>query len=438
MAESTPSSAQVLPYEPSPRSLPGARAALTLLLAINLFNYVDRYVLAAVEPKVQETFFRHDDPNAEAMMGGLATAFTVTYMVLAPLCGWLADRVSRWLIVGASVILWSLATGASGLALTFGMLLVTRMFVGVGEAGYGPAAPTIISDLYPVQRRGTILAWFYAAIPVGSAVGYMSGGILAEHFGWRAAFFAVVLPGLVMGAIAFFMRDPPRGQAEADFSHGHGGGRASLADYTVLLRTPSYVLNTAGMTAMTFAIGGVAFWMPRYLNTERHAGTLAHVNFVFSALMAVAGLVATLLGGWLADKLRGKIRGAYFAFSAVGIWISAPLVMLMVHLPFPLAWFAMFGALFFLFINTGPTNAALANVTHPSVRATGFALNILLIHLLGDAASPPILGKIGHYSWNLAFECIAAIMVLAGALWLWGAFYLDRDTQLAPTRLANR
>src|SRR5689334_1861946 len=122
-----------------PTTTTGARTALTLLLSINMFNYVDRYVLAAVEPAVQKDFFKPNDPNAEAWMGSLATAFLFSYLLMAPIFGWLADRMSRWVLVGVSVIIWSLATGASGLAAFFGMLLVTRLFVGIGEAGYGPA-----------------------------------------------------------------------------------------------------------------------------------------------------------------------------------------------------------------------------------------------------------------------------------------------------------
>jgi MFS family permease len=168
--------------------------------------------------------------------------------------------MSRWLLVGVSVILWSLASGASGLARTFTLLLITRLFVGVGEAGYGPAAPTIISDLYPVARRGAVLSWFYAAIPVGSALGFVIGGIITQHYGWRWAFYAVVPPGLLLGALCFFMKDPQRGQSDVGTSHPNH--KATMADYMVLLKTPSYVLDTLGMAAMTFAIGeALARWV---------------------------------------------------------------------------------------------------------------------------------------------------------------------------------
>ena len=157
------------------RANPGARTALLLLVGINLFNYIDRFVLAAVEPNIRAAFFLRGDPNAMAMTGFLAPAFLVTYMLSAPVLGFLADRFSRWIIVGACVILWSFATAASGFAVTFAALFVTRIFVGIGEGGYGPAAPTILADYFALQMRGRIMAIFCAAIPVGSALGYVLG-----------------------------------------------------------------------------------------------------------------------------------------------------------------------------------------------------------------------------------------------------------------------
>jgi MFS family permease len=353
-------------------------------------------------------------------------------MLAAPILGWLADFMSRWVLVGISVILWSLLTGASGLARTFEMLLITRVMIGIGEAGYGPAAPTIISDLYPVQRRGEVLAWFYMAIPVGSALGYALGGPIGAGFGWRVAFFTAMPAGLIMGVLCFFMRDPPRGRAD----HVMGSRRARMKDYLVLLRTPSYVLDTAGMAAMTFAIGGIAFWMPTYISQVRHAGGLGTVNLVFGAITVVTGLSATLLGGKAGDALRNRYPGAYFLVSAVGILLCCPFILLMLWTPFPFAWVWIFFAEFCLFFNTGPSNTILANVTHPSVRATAFALNIFLIHAIGDAPSPPILGSIaGHFGWDAAFGLVTAVTALGGILWVIGIRYLDADTLAAPHRL---
>jgi MFS family permease len=413
-----------------------ARLSLALLLALNLLNYIDRYVLAAVEPDIRQAFFpaaiATGGPAREQLMasmaktGALATAFLVSYMLAAPIFGILADRMSRWVLVGIAVAVWSLASGASGLAQTFSLLVLTRCFVGIGEAGYGPAAPTIIADLYPVERRGTMLAWFYMAIPVGSAMGYALGGSVAAHWGWRAPFFLVVPPGLLLAGCCFFMPAPPRPAAQAAV-------RPRLRDYAGLLAIPSYVLATLGMAAMTFAIGGFSFWMPAYLHDAVHAGDLATVNTRFGLITVVAGITSTLAGGWLGDFLRRWISGAYFVVSAAGIVVSAGFIVLMMRTadagPSPLLWVWIALAVFFLFLNTGPSNTILANVTHPTVRANAFALNILVIHALGDAISPPILGAIAGRSWNAALSVVCATMVLAGALWLWGAAYLARDTE---------
>src|SRR6266849_6045825 len=185
-----------------------AYSPLLLLLGINLFNYIDRQLLAALEPDIRSAFFAPTDVNAMAKTGLLGDAFLITYMVSAPILGFLADRFSRWVIVGSAVILWSLASGGSGLAATFSILFATRIFVGIGEGGYGPAAPTILADRFPIETRGRIMAIFYSAIPVGSALGYVIGGVIGAHWGWRWAFYLVTPPGLLLGLLCFWQRDP--------------------------------------------------------------------------------------------------------------------------------------------------------------------------------------------------------------------------------------
>ncbi len=484
---------------PVPR-LPGARAALALLLAINLFNYIDRYVLAAILPKIGETF------NVGKRDQGLsASMFLVTYTVIAPLFGWLGDRWSRWKLIAIGVILWSLASGGTGLATSFGLLLLTRALIGVGEGAYGPVAPSLISDLFPVERRGGVMAWFYMAIPVGSALGYVLGGHMAENYGWRWAFYVVVPPGILLGILSLLMRDPPRGAADSIESHV-----PKLRDVAVLLHIPSYVLNTLAMTCMTFAFGGIAVFMPTYLyereatyvlapaayekmrhpkdvgvppvpenligrlqplddrpyrtiepfrpalggllsvdemlawrgqiveaaRDEARSAKLDAVTGPFGTILAVAGLGATLAGGYLGDWLRKKIRGAYFAVSGAGMLIGLPAFWLALTTPLPLGWVFVFVAVFFLFFNTGPSNTALANVAPPALRSSAFALNILIIHMFGDVISPPIVGWIDdRASLRLGLLSLAAPIALSGFFWLWGTRYLDRDTELAPRRM---
>ena len=416
---------------PPPAARPfSPHRALALLLAINLFNYLDRYILAAVEPLISEHFFAASDETAMAKTGALATAFLLSYMLLAPVFGWLADRFSRWLLIAAGVAVWSLASGWSGLAGTFAMLVLTRVFVGIGEAAYGPAAPTIISDLYPVEKRGRMLSFFYLAIPVGSALGYAFGGWVGQHYGWRMPFYLVTIPGLVLAALCLPMRDPRGVRAQGAAAKPP----MKLADALALFRIRSYVFNTAAMTAMTFAIGGISFWLPRYLYKDRAADfggapSLGSINLTFGAITAVAGLLATLLGGWVGDRVRRRYPSAYFLVSGFGIFFAFPCIVAILRTPFPLAWVFVFLAIFFLFFNTGPANAALANVTPPATRATAFALNILIIHALGDAISPPLIGWIaGQTSMNTAFLLVSITTVLASAFWLIGARYLGRDT----------
>jgi MFS transporter, Spinster family, sphingosine-1-phosphate transporter len=398
------------------------RSALLLLLAINLFNYIDRQVLAAVEPDIRATFFAPNDPNAMAISGLLGDAFLITYMISAPILGWLADRFSRWVIVGSAVIIWSLASGASGLAQTFTILFITRIFVGIGEGGYGPAAPTILSDLFPIAKRGSVMAAFCAAIPVGSALGYVLGGLIGTHFGWRWAFYAVVLPGLLLGLICFTQRDPPRTGRPAFLELK----RRRLHDYLMLFRSRSYVTNTIAQTITTFVLGGLGFWIPAYLRFRNQSP--ARGMTIFGGIVVVAGLVSTLLGGVLADKLRPRFPGSDFLVSGVGMIIACPLFITSLYLPFPAAWFVMFVAIFFMFLNTGPSNTAIANVSLPHIRASAFALNIFIIHAFGDVPAFPTIGYIaGHSDIRIAFVFVSFLILIAGAVWIFSVKYLPPD-----------
>jgi len=405
------------------KRMSGARTALFLLLAINLFNYIDRQILAALEPDIRATFFAPDDPNAMMRTGWLGDAFFVTYMVTAPILGLLADRFSRWIIIGSAVILWSLATGGSGLAATFTILFATRICVGIGEAGYGPAAPTIISDLFPIETRGRVMAVFYAAIPVGSALGYVIGGLVGAHMGWRWAFYLVAPPGLLLGLLCFLHRDPRIGVQQMV----RQSSRRSMRDYLKLFQTRSYLINCVAQTLMTFATGGLGFWASAYLRYRNQSPDVGMT--IFGLITVVAGLVSTLLGGVIADRLRSRFAASYFWVSGIGMLVACPFFVATLYTPFPAAWIPMFFAIFFLFLNTGPSNTALANVSLPAVRATAFAVNILVIHALGDVQAFWLLGYIGgHTNMHVAFLFVSGIILLSGLAWLLGVKYLPADT----------
>ena len=414
------------------KSISGAHSALLLLLGINLFNYIDRQILAALEPDIRASFFATGDVNAMTKTGLLGDAFFVTYMISAPILGLLADRFSRWMIVGSAVILWSVASGGSGLAATFAVLFATRICVGIGEGGYGPAAPTILSDLFPIEKRGRIMAIFCAAIPVGSALGYVIGGLIGAHLGWRWAFYFVAPPGLLLGLLCFWQRDP-RVTAHHLVQESP---RRSLRDYLRLFRTRSYLINCIAQTLMTFVTGGLGYWVSAYLAYRNQSPALSRT--IFGLITVVAGLTSTLLGGIVADKLRSRFAGSYFWVSGIGMLIACPIFIATLYIPFPAAWIAMFFAIFFLFLNTGPSNTALANVSLPAVRATAFALNIFVIHALGDVQAFWLLGYIGgHTSMHVAFLFVSGIIFLSGLAWLIGAKYLPADTAAVETAGIN-
>lgn len=450
-------------------SFPGANSALALMLCINLINYIDRQVLSAVVGPIKKTFFNQngelsaagsDTFNAvihwlenqlgfkpeDALLGLLGTAFMLVYMIGAPIFARLAGKRSRWQIVAWGVLLWSFASGATGLASTFLLLLLTRCFVGIGEAAYGPVAPAMIADMYPIENRGRMLAWFYVAIPVGSALGYVLGGWIAGsnigHWGaaltgtqqesWRWVFFILSIPGIILGLRCFWMREPARINPET----GPNAQSAAVPwrDYLILAHTPSYVLCTLGMAAMTFAIQGIAFWMPYYL--ENKPGVPANSTILFGAITAVAGLSATLLGGMAGDKLRARFPSSYFLVSGIAMLAGFPLFLMALHASFPWSiWVLMFLTCFCLFFNTGPTNTILANVTRPSIRAIGYAVNIFVIHALGDVISPVIVGLLNdrYGDMNKSFLVVGAMFLVAGVLWLAGAYYLPRDTERAQS-----
>ena len=317
----------------SPAATPVARAAqlsLALLLLINLFNYIDRYVLAALEPEIARAFFqgprqhRQHDGQDRVVVDGISVHLHDRRADSRMARG---SNVALGIDRGGRCDLESGDGGQRRWAPTFGLLLLMRCFVGIGEAAYGPAAPTIISDLYPVSRRGAVLSWFYMAIPVGSALGYVVGSTIGGTFGWRYAFLAVTPPGIILACLSLCMKDPRRHVARVvtpaepravSLDSATPTAVTSTHRYRALLKNRSFVLDTAGMTAMTFAIGGMSFWMPRYL-----CGDVSHgcrglpdsAKALFGGITAGMGLLATLLGGIAGDRLRTRFAGSYFLVS---------------------------------------------------------------------------------------------------------------------------
>ena len=363
-------------------STKSAKAALLLLTALNFLNYIDRNVLYAVQPLIQKEF--HVD---DAKIGFLTSAFFVCYMVAAPLVGPLADRFSRRIIMAAGAFVWSAATLLSGITHSYDELLLRHVIVGIGEATFVAISPAFLADLFPENIRGRVMGFFYLATPVGSALGFIIGGYLGHHYGWRTPFMLCGVPGFLLALGVLGLREPVRGASDTLADNAERGSIQGL------LRNKAYWTITLGAAMMTFAIGGLQVWMPTFLVRMRQL-RLDEANTIFGGMTVVSGIGATLLGGWLGDRLLRRTPAAYQLVSAVGMALSIPAVMVAIFWHGPVMYPAIFLGEFFLLLNTAPLNAALVNSVSARIRATALAVNIFMIHLLGDAFSPTLIGYI--------------------------------------------
>jgi MFS family permease len=424
-----------------------ASFSLAVLSFINLFSYLDRYIVSALTESLKHSELGLSDAN----LGSLMSAFLVVYTLTAPIFGALGDRGSRPRLIAFGVACWSFATALSGFAGSYLALFAARASVGVGEAAYVTIAPTLLSDYFPLNRRGRVMAIFFCAIPVGSALGYVVGGLVDKHFGWRAAFFVAGVPGLLLAALCLLLRDPPRGSQDAGAAHAgaaHAGAapagaapagavqtaraatpsapgtarRETWAAYGHLLRNKTYGLAIAGYAAYTFALGGLAFWMPAFLERVRGVPR-SEATVSFGAIVVITGFIGTFVGGWLGDYCAKYSRQAYLWLSAVATLIAAPCVWLALttasHSLY-LIW--MVAAQLLLFLSTGPINAAIVNLVAATERASAIALGVFAIHVLGDVPSPFIIGALSDASsLAQAVKIVPVAVLIGGCVWAWAA-----------------
>src|SRR6266436_3758480 len=385
------------------------KTALIMLTALNLLNYIDRNVLFAVQPLVQAEFH-----ISKAQLGYLASAFLLCYMVAAPFVGPLADRYSRKLIIAVGAIFWSGLTLLTAFTHTYTELLIRHTLVGIGEATFVTIAPTFVADLFAEEMRGRILGVFYLAIPVGSAAGYLLGGNLAPHHGWRFPFYIAAAPGFLLAIAVLFLKEPKRGQFDSIKETPERGTIFGLA------RNPAFLTATLGMAAMTFSLGGIQVWMPQFLYSERHY-SLARANFVFGIIIVVDGIVAALAGGWLGDYLLRRMKGSYYLVSAASMVLGVPFMIVALFAKGRAMVPAIAAAAFFLLLNTSPLNAAVINSVGAHIRATAIAVNIFIIHILGDVPSPTMMGWVAdRRSLQAAFVLPVIAMVVSSAILFYG------------------
>jgi len=422
---------------PSAPSRRAAYWALGLLTAINLLNYLDRYVIAPLG-----TDLKRDMALSDTQLGWLIPVFILVYMAAAPLFGAWGDRGSRTHPIALGIGIWSLATVLSGLAHGYPHLLAARALVGIGEAAIVAIAPSLLGDLFAPRLRARVFALFNMAIPVGAALGYVVGGLVGQHFGWRAAFFVAGVPGAALALASLWLPDPPRGVQESQLKAPAGAAPAAgaAAVYRDLLRRGPYMVLVLGYAAYTFALGGLAYWMPIFLERVRHVPK-AGAATDFGLIVLGTGVVGTMAGGWLADYLRRYSAQAYLWFSGVVTLLAAPAALLALGAAQRSVYFpAIVAAELLLFMSTGPVNAALVNVVSPRERASAAALTMVVIHLLGDVPSPILIGSISDHlgprlgdaaALGRAVLIVPAAILVAGLIWLLAARFGER---VAPAR----
>jgi len=406
---------------------------LFILTGLNLFNYLDRFVLSAVLPPLQ-----HDLAINDGQAGRLVTAFMLGYFVTSPIFGWLGDRFPRKWLIAAGIFVWSLGTVLTGFAPTFVSMICFRVLVGLGEASYATISPSLISDSYPPQKRNNAITIFYVAIPVGAALGTIIGGYIAEHWGWRHAFIWAGAPGLLLAVVLLPFAEPQRGQAEGRASEA--AQKPTVRDIARLFCIPDYLLVVLGYTAYTFALGAFGLWGPTFLHRV-HGVAVAQAGGFFGAVLVVAGLVGTMIGGFAATAWHKRNPAGYAWTLGLSVLVAAPLGFAAFLIPQRFGSMAfMAAAMFFLFLSTGPVNTLILESVPINLRASAMAVSIFMIHLFGDMWSPEIVGRISTATGSLqkGVLILPVALIVCAALWLALAVKTKRATGvLATTQVAR-
>jgi MFS family permease len=420
--------------------------AFTILLIINILNYADRYILPAILTKLHQPSNLGGLGLTQSQLGLLGSSFILVYAVATLPLGIWADRSSRKNIVALCVGIWSIATVLAGLTRNFIQLFSVGAVLGIGEAGYAPATLSLLGDYFSKTRRARILSYWSAGQLIGAAFGFTLGGLIADSFGWRIAYYTIGIPGLLIAFLAWRMVEPKRGAFEQEKEETpvlevHGSiGKNFWASVEKLLHVRTYWTLLAAFVFSFFTIGGVAFWLPYYLSNTFHL-TAGRAGITSGAVLVGGGLLGTVTGGWLADYIQRRRPQGRLITATLGFFVGAPLALIGLTLHNLTVFIAVIVvAITFLSFCTGPLNAVIQDVVIPEVRATAIGLALLLAHLLGDAASPSIIGFIAdRFSLSVALITTApTFLFLAGLVCLLAMRTVARDMQLMQQHMGGQ
>jgi len=401
-----------------------ALATLMLLIALNLLNYIDRYILPGELSLIQNEFHA-----TREQMGALTTAMFFVYMLAAPLTGWLGDRFSRKPLIIAGATLWSLATLSTAWVHDYWTLYFRHAIVGIGEASFCIFAPAVIADFYPERERNRVLSMFYVAIPVGAALGYVAGGQIGTAWGWRQPFFICAIPGLIVAVLyGIFGKEPERGAQD------HIRATRDRATVLGLFRNPAFLTATFGLATLTFAMGGISAWIPDFLHSPIGM-SVADASSVAGASTVIDGILGTAVGGWIAQRWLRTNHRALYLLSFWSVALTLPFGILLFFGPSSWAVPALLGAEFFLFLNTGPLNTAIVNSVSAPVRATAVSVNLFCIHFFGDTFSPQIIGAISDRSnLRIGLGATLVFLVISCVILFFGSRFAPPLSEESPAR----
>ena len=404
------------------------RMMLLLVIAYTL-NFIDRQIIGILAEPIKADLGLSD---AElGWMGG--TAFALFYTLLAIPIAMLADRRDRGWIITVGLTLWSAATALCGVAQNFWHLFLARMSVGVGEAAGVAPAYSLISDLYPPERRARALAIFSLGIPLGSSFGVLFGGLIAAHIDWRWAFILIGLAGVLFAPIfKWGVRDPGHGRAEE-------GQRAAAPSLGLVFRTiaakPAFWLLGLGAGTASLVSYGLAFWTPSFL-ARSYGLELDERSWLFAGIQLFGGAAGIWIGGVYGDKLGGRSPGGYAMVPAVAFAITLPAYLLAFSSTNLIAATLLFLIPVALGLTwLGPVVTAVTRLVPPEMRATASALFLFINNLIGLGAGTTVIGIIsdaltqryGEEALRYSAMATCTLYGLAALLMLLAARRLGRD-----------
>jgi MFS transporter, Spinster family, sphingosine-1-phosphate transporter len=410
------------------------------MVAINFLNYMDRWVASAASPLIQKEFHLSD-----ALVGLLGSAFLLVYAFAAIPFGFWADRGMRRTVVGVGVTIWSVATLLTGFARNFPQLFLSRAVLGIGEASYYPAGTSLLSDYFPKEQRGRTMSIWGAGSTVGIAVGFAGGGFIADKFGWRDAFFFAAVPGILCALLAFWMREPLRGSAEASGPALKKAAEATFGTFIGLLRIPTLRATILAQTLLFFVLASNAFWLPLLLNRRFHL-SVSQGGLLAGVVLVLGGLIGTLAGGWLADKRARTNPAAHLEVGIAGFLLGAVFITIALLAPMnvgPVPVFipAFMVAVVCLYLYSGPFTALSQNVVSPGLRASAVTLLLFVAHVFGDSHSTFDVGLLSDRLGSLQMALLITsptLLVLAAVAAATGLRTVQTDTDRMEEEWAAR